>query len=155
LFESQSEHLTCHRQLEECCFEFLNTKIWFNHIKKKYTLTKQKNITNSSEIKLDFYGKQIGTKFPVFNYIDDEGNKKQIRCHTAIGQEIVGRKLYRDEVVHHIDGNNLNNEPVNLMVINRSEHINIHYSLQTCGSLLMRSGYILFGSKDKRYYVAK
>ena len=37
-----------------------------------------------------------------------------------------GRKLRSDEVVHHIDGNKLNNDVSNLEVLSRSEHNGIH-----------------------------
>lgn len=37
-----------------------------------------------------------------------------------------GRKLRSDEVVHHIDGNKLNNDISNLEVLSRSEHNRIH-----------------------------
>lgn len=37
-----------------------------------------------------------------------------------------GRKLRSDEIVHHIDGNKLNNDISNLEVLSRSEHNRIH-----------------------------
>jgi len=39
----------------------------------------------------------------------------------------MGRKLDRDEVVHHIDRDRLNNNPMNLMVMSREEHSELHY----------------------------
>lgn len=41
-------------------------------------------------------------------------------------EEKLGRKLSSDEIVHHKDGNKLNNNPDNLEITNRREHMNIH-----------------------------
>lgn len=38
----------------------------------------------------------------------------------------IGRKLLPGEEVHHIDGNHLNNNPDNLLVVSASEHSKIH-----------------------------
>ena len=46
--------------------------------------------------------------------------------HRIIAEQMLGRKLNSNEVVHHIDGNKHNNEPNNLMVLTRSEHVKIH-----------------------------
>jgi YHS domain-containing protein len=42
--------------------------------------------------------------------------------HVVVAEEILGRKLRADEVVHHIDENIRNNEPSNLAVMTRSDH---------------------------------
>lgn len=41
-------------------------------------------------------------------------------------EEILGRKLLRNEVVHHKDEDPTNNDPDNLEVMTRSEHIRLH-----------------------------
>lgn len=51
---------------------------------------------------------------------------KTDREHRFIAERILGRKLTRDEVVHHIDGNIRNNAENNLAVMTRSEHARIH-----------------------------
>ena len=153
LFKNQSEHLSCHRRLEVCGFKLLNHRIWFNN--NEYVLDECKYENSYRKIDLTKYGHQIGTKFPVYYYIDEDGNEKKIRCHTAVGQEILGRRLYRDEVVHHIDGNNLNNVIDNLIVVTRKKHIDMHYSLQKCCSLLLVDRIISFDLDNKKYYIAK
>ena len=47
--------------------------------------------------------------------------------HRLIVEKMLGRKLTSNEIVHHIDGNKHNNEPSNLKVMTRSEHIRTHF----------------------------
>jgi len=54
-------------------------------------------------------------------------NGKNVYRHRQIMEIKIGRKLSQVEVVHHIDGNSLNNLPENLMLFkNNSEHIKFH-----------------------------
>ena len=46
--------------------------------------------------------------------------------HRLLMEQILGRKLDFDEVVHHINGNSLDNDPSNLMVMTRAEHTRLH-----------------------------
>ena len=42
--------------------------------------------------------------------------------HRLIMVALLGRSLYQNEIVHHIDGDGLNNNASNLMVMDRAEH---------------------------------
>lgn len=46
--------------------------------------------------------------------------------HIAIAEELLGRKLKEDEIVHHMDCNRSNNRHENLLVLNRSQHMKLH-----------------------------
>lgn len=46
--------------------------------------------------------------------------------HRIVAEEKLGRPLTRDEVVHHIDHDHLNNHPDNLAVVSRAEHMRLH-----------------------------
>ena len=49
-----------------------------------------------------------------------------VRRSRAIMAAKLGRKLGRDEHVHHIDGDQLNDSVINLALLNHSEHMSLH-----------------------------
>lgn len=49
------------------------------------------------------------------------GNRRDYE-HRFIAEDMIGRPLTDDEVVHHIDGDRKNNDPSNLQVMKRAEH---------------------------------
>lgn len=57
------------------------------------------------------------------NGYNKKGNAK---LHRLIMEEHLGRKLKSSEVIHHIDGNKLNNDISNLKVMTRGEHSKLH-----------------------------
>ena len=54
------------------------------------------------------------------------GKAKYRAKHRLIMEKAIGRELRSDEIVHHKDGNKLNNAIENLEIVTRAEHINIH-----------------------------
>jgi hypothetical protein len=46
--------------------------------------------------------------------------------HRVIAEQLMGRPLSCGEIVHHRDGNKLNNDPSNLEVVLQSDHIRFH-----------------------------
>jgi len=53
------------------------------------------------------------------------GGKRTIDEHRVIAMEKIGRVLRRNEVVHHLDGDKMNNAPENLAVMTRAKHTKI------------------------------
>lgn len=53
-------------------------------------------------------------------------NKQKYREHRVIMEQLIGRKLKADEVVHHIDGDRHNNSPNNLQLMKKGEHTSLH-----------------------------
>ena len=60
------------------------------------------------------------------NYKAIKVNGKKIDEHRYIMEQYLGRKLTRDEVVHHKDGNKANNDIENLELTSLSEHTRQH-----------------------------
>jgi hypothetical protein len=48
-------------------------------------------------------------------------------------EEVLGRKLGRKEHIHHLDGNRLNNDISNLVLLSDSEHHKLHPSPRATG----------------------
>jgi hypothetical protein len=59
-----------------------------------------------------------------YRYVSVSGQK--IAEHRYIMERELGRKLHANEVVHHVDGNKLNNDIPNLCVLSRAEHARLH-----------------------------
>lgn len=72
-------------------------------------------------------GKTIDKSGYVLSYHPDHPNANRsgyIREHRVVMESIVGRFLTKEEVVHHIDGNKLNNCPSNLKLYqSNGEHL--------------------------------
>lgn len=66
-----------------------------------------------------------------------EGNKS-IKEHIKVMEEHIGRKLHYNEIVHHIDGNKLNNKLSNLRLMTRGEHSKLHREME------LQEGKVLF-----------
>ena len=52
--------------------------------------------------------------------------KPYLREHRLILEAHLGRILTKDEIIHHKNGDKTDNRVENLMIVTRSEHINMH-----------------------------
>ena len=66
---------------------------------------------------------------PAGYYEYTRGKHKGRRVHVVAMEQIIGRRLFANEVVHHKDENKLNNEISNLQLMTRSEHAAHHGKL--------------------------
>ena len=48
--------------------------------------------------------------------------------HRYVAEKKLGGKIWDNYVVHHRDGNKLNNRPENLQVMKKGKHSRLHYS---------------------------
>lgn len=58
--------------------------------------------------------------------VTENGRRKQVFEHRLVMEQFLGRKLLPNEVIHHKDGNGLNNALENLELMEQSEHQNEH-----------------------------
>jgi hypothetical protein len=81
-------------------------------------------LAHKDPIKMEIGERGKGTIFNGYRmfHIKD----KKLFEHRIIMEEILGRKLKSNEIVHHIDENRLNNHPSNLQVMIRNQHIGMH-----------------------------
>jgi len=162
LFANAKDHHLSHSFMEKCAYFFFNKLIWFNKKNNKYVLNSfiypKEDLTNfnnedhilwnSEPIK---HSKNKRNNYYIKRKIDGE----LIEVHIHIAEKKIGRKLYRDECVHHIDGNKHNNYPNNLIVMLKSVHRLCHISLQHCASDLYKQGIVGFNRDIGKYFVVE
>ena len=62
-------------------------------------------------------------------FIDYDGN--EVFVHRHVMEQKLGRKLEPGEEVHHKDENKRNNDPGNLELTNKSDHVSHHWKTRT------------------------
>lgn len=80
-------------------------------------------------------------------------NGKRIWIHRENAEKKIGRKLKISEPVHHVNGDKLDNSFENLYVCrDRSEHGDVHDSLEKVAFDLYKKGLIKFDHNTGKYY---
>lgn len=155
LAESHSKHLFCHSSMEKCGLKFLDKLIWFDYDAKVYVLEKNDScnrlVPNIEMPRFELRKGIVYNKEYWFCKIrNDRGHMKERGYHLLIAEKMIGRQLYKNEYVHHINENTLDCNPSNLFVMTSSEHGLAHYSLQECVASLYKKGIVSF--KDGVYF---
>ena len=87
------------------------------------------------------------------------GTQGHVYEHRYLAEKFLGRYLTKDEIVHHKDGNKLNNSLDNLEVLSKYEHQRVHAeerALEECGnSSYMRCPYCKEYDNPDNMYVRK
>lgn len=74
------------------------------------------------------------------------------KLHHVVAEEVIGRPLVAGEVVHHINGDRLDNDPDNLHVCaDQAEHGRVHASFEQLLGELLRDGVVKFDRQKGRY----
>ena len=85
----------------------------------------KKNLSESKKRKADLYAKGVSLK--PNGYMEyTRGEHKSRSVHVVTMELHIGRRLYSNECVHHIDHNRANNDLSNLQLMTRSEHSSLH-----------------------------
>jgi len=63
-------------------------------------------------------------------YIYDDKRKERVRIHTQIAEEVLGRRLRKGEIVHHINLNKEDYRNKNLLICTQSYHRWLHYQME-------------------------
>lgn len=73
--------------------------------------------------------------------------------HRRVMEKHIGRPLEKKEIVHHIDGDRLNNDIDNLCLMTASEHTALHKAEFELVYELLKNGIVGFDRESKRYYL--
>jgi hypothetical protein len=77
----------------------------------------------------------------------------RIREHIYVMETYLNRKLNKGEIVHHIDGNKLNNDISNLDLCTVQEHNNCHAKSEIIVFELYKKGIVGYDKITKLYYL--
>lgn len=88
---------------------------------------------------------------PNYEYKNTYGGR--IREHIYLIQKKIGRQLYKNEVVHHIDDDKTNNNIDNLDLCTATEHNNCHAKIEKIVFELYKQGIVGYDKLEKRYYL--
>jgi len=149
----KSHHHSLHTVMQNLAFELFikGELVFFDKKRKLYVLYKCKNE------KILFVPSRLSTcrskwhneKYYSLIYL---GNKKHMPYSRFVVEEFSGKKIGRNIHVHHIDGDSMNNDINNLVVLTRKQHKKCHNSLQNCVAELYKTGVIKFNKETGEYY---
>lgn len=156
IFKNNKDHKKCHYLMERLAFDLLKRNIWFNCKSGEYQI-------ESCE---DFVPKSLyGELKDDVNSVDGQNKKNKLdgrylckfgtnrSLHIFLIEKLINRKLYRDEVVHHINGDINDNSIKNLFLTDRRQHKKMHESMSRCICLLYKIGIV--GFNDGLYFLKR
>ena len=91
----------------------------------------------------------VGKDYPYSN------GRNSVRKHIFVMQERIGRKIKKGEIVHHIDGDKLNNDLENLYLTTVAEHNKLHATSENIVFDLVKSNLVKFNRDTGRYEMSE
>jgi hypothetical protein len=155
LYKSEKDHQNGHGSMELCAYKLFGEKIWFDREKIEYTIEPVQDYFSYDVINMPYRQNIITDKRTGYRYVMIylKKEKKQKRLHVFICEQHLGRTLFRDECVHHIDGDTLNNDIHNLQNMSLRDHRLCHKSMQRCVAELFKQDFIGFNKENGTYFV--
>lgn len=161
LCKNKKYHSIIHHQMENIGYQLLYKKVWFNYEAGTYELNNSSIITEEEESDLnvgrlsDVLNKKTGKYYRMYHYKNEDNEWRMRGYHVALVENKIGRKLFSNECVHHIDGDTLNNKLSNLVLMSKSKHISAHSALQKCVAELYKQGLVGFDKETGKYFVVE
>jgi len=166
LYVDGREHTMSHHELERLIYSLLEKQIWFDYNKKEYTLVyKEKNkidfdlsFLNSKKIGI-LTSKESPYALKKRRYFNESLSSEKYHkyrktyMNVAVMEKYIERKLYKNEVVHHIDNNSMNDDINNLILMTISEHGRCRKQLIDIASKLYEQKVIEF--KNGKYVLCQ
>lgn len=99
-----------------------------NYCTEHLNRSKSAILHKASRMKLRRRGAGRGIRYYIYDgyLVRSEENKDRVFIHREVMGQKIGRRLTSEDIVHHIDGDKLNNSPDNLLLTTRAEHMKIH-----------------------------
>ena len=135
----------------------INTvKRWFKYhnIKTRqddFIVREQKSHKKEKHPKWKGQKRNNGYNYIYFPEHPNSGKAGYVSEHRLIISKILNRALTKNDIIHHLDGNRLNNNKTNLFVTIYPKHIKAHASLMKIGYKLYKKGKIIFDRNKDEY----
>lgn len=99
----------------------------YENMKRGHKMSEETKQKQSKSAINRWHGKSRGVSMKVTGYLEvTTGENKNRRQHVIIMEHHIGRRLEKDEVVHHINGKRSDNRIENLQLMTRAEHSALH-----------------------------
>lgn len=90
----------------------------------------------------------------VGKHTDDRSAGGYQKEHRVLLELDIGRRLSKDEIIHHLDGNKTNNNKENLLLCSgHFQHRKVHSQLERISFEMIRKGFIKFDHQTEQYYI--
>ena len=93
-----------------------------------YQIAKKQNLALHDDFHKGFRITDGGYKLIMMKGHHEADAVGYVREHRLVAEQMIGRPIGPDEIVHHINGDKLDNSQSNLQVMTKSEHNKLHHT---------------------------